>query len=63
MRNLENYFWDYYHASKGLFGNSERLSYIRNGLKKEFPDLLERFFDNSNKKFMFWTEDLFFKRN
>ena len=64
MKNIEDLYWDYYHAGrayKTATGNPI-LSYIQSQMKKDIPDLVEKYFEGSNKKFMFWTEEKFVNR-
>ena len=63
-KSIESLYWEYYHAArayKTATGQHE-LTYIRTQMKKDIPDLLERYFGGSNKKFLLWAEDKFINK-
>jgi hypothetical protein len=62
--NIEDLYWEYYHAGRAyatVSGNSI-IGYIRERMKKDIPDLIEKYFDGSNKKFLRWTEEKFINK-
>ena len=64
-KSLEELYWDYYHAGRAYKAatGSPILSYINSQMKKDIPDLIEKYFDGSNKKFMRWSEEKFINKH
>jgi hypothetical protein len=55
---IETIFWNAWHASRALSHKRyDRMIYCKNQMLKEIPDLLEKYFNGSNKALWFWIGD------
>jgi hypothetical protein len=56
--NLSDTFYQYWHASHAISSSRyDRMIYCKKRMIIAIPDLLEKYFDGSNKAFWNWIED------